>query len=228
MLRWKGICRLIERRGLNVNWINARCSYKYGFISSQMATVKERASTVEVLEALLKGKSFTQFPINWIIMLCHCKVEYLSTCTVLEKHHLPTGVLLGLSMITCWPLIKAWNTFNVPFKSNGLKHTVQRKIQGCILRETLSSALHTNLPSMKSDLIKIVWIKFVFKFKSLNLSLSVYGVWCEACRVDENMLILNLPYSIVKPDGLGSGAFNSEELNMLLNVVLDNECRRAM
>lgn len=92
----------------------------------------------------------------------------------------------------------------------------------------LSSAVHTNLPSMKSDLIKIVWIKFVFGFKSLNLSLSVYGVWYDACGVDENMLILSLPYSVVKPDSLGSQAFNSEELNMLFNVVQDNDCRRAM
>lgn len=51
----------------------------------------------------------------------------------------------------------------------------------CMITAMLSSVLHTNLPSMKSDLIKIVWIKFVFRFKSLNLTLCVYGVWYDVC-----------------------------------------------
>lgn len=193
---------------------------------------------------IIRGVS-AESPINWNIFCCerHCEAECVSTCTVVNKHHMLSRALLKTSMMIClnsWPLIKTrslkqshilcilyilWIETHDTMWNTGLYS------QGnwtCMITAMLSSAVHTNLPSMKSDLIKIVWIKFVFRFESLNLPLCVYWVWYDACAVDENMLILTLPYSAVKPDSLGSRAFNSEGLNMLFNVVQDNDCGRAM
>lgn len=151
-------------------------------------------------------------------MVCehHCETE-AEIYTIVNKQqcsHAQKSIILTLQgelhCLSNWPMIKAWSlqqsyilcflyilwieicntTWNTGFYSGGN--------WTCMITAMLSSVVHTNLPSMKSDLIKIVWIKFVFRFKSLNLSLCVYGVWYDACTVDENMLILTLPYSVVK------------------------------
>lgn len=98
----------------------------------------------------------------------------------------------------------------------------------CMITALLLSVVRTNLQSMKSDLIKIVWSKFVLWFNSVNLSLCVCGAWYDACAVDENMLILSLPYNAVKRQRLGSRAFSSEAFNMFFSVartMIERPCR---
>lgn len=98
----------------------------------------------------------------------------------------------------------------------------------CMITALLLSVVRTNLQSMKSDLIKIVWSKFVLWFNSVNLSRCVCGVWYDACAIDENMLILSLPYNAVKLQRLGSRAFSSEASNMFFSVartMIERPCR---
>lgn len=47
----------------------------------------------------------------------------------------------------------------------------------CMSTALLSSMVHTNLQSVKSDLIKIVWIKFDLRFESPDLLVCVYELW---------------------------------------------------
>lgn len=58
----------------------------------------------------------------------------------------------------------------------------------CMMTAALSSVVRANPPSMKSDLIKIVWIQFDLRLKSLNLSLCVCVIWCMHCIVCKTIL----------------------------------------
>lgn len=118
--------------------------------------------------------------------------------------------------------------------SYGLKHAYNVKTRGlysrgnwtCMITAVLSSVVHTNLPGMKSDLIKIVWIKFVFRFKSANLFLCLWCViWCMYCTIDGNMLILTLPLQHHKTRLPG---LRFRGVKHVFQCGGDNDCRRHM
>lgn len=129
-------------------------------------------------------------------------------CKYLNKHHpshaqesaIVTVTIQGDSYFCClnsWPVIKAWSSeqshilcflYILRIETCSMMWNTGLYSSGnwtCMITAMLLSAVHTNLQSMKSDLIKIVWSKFVLRFKSVNLSLCVYGVWYDACAIDE-------------------------------------------